>query len=251
MKRCAWSGRPPAARSSSSPARAGIRASSGSWPHASPSASIARRWSSRSTARSAAAPGGASAASICTTRSSECRALLERSADIARPSASRCGGSVSGALAAAFDDGVCADRAVRPTRAAARDRRRGRAGERSRRRLARALAALEPHGPGNPEPTLLARGVASSAHARSAIRRRPHLRCGSRQDGRIGSRDRRSARASGRSSPATAARRRLHPAFVALAGRGAARDRGSDLRQCDGAAEPLNQPKTTANCDIP
>ncbi len=50
--------------------------------------------------------------------------------------------------------------------------------------LAEALAALEPHGPGNPEPTLVARGVEIEGVRRVGDPARPHLRLRLRQDGR-------------------------------------------------------------------
>src|SRR6266404_4868580 len=50
--------------------------------------------------------------------------------------------------------------------------------------LAEALAALEPHGPGNPEPTLVARGVEIEGVRRVGDPARPHLRLRLRQDSR-------------------------------------------------------------------
>jgi single-stranded-DNA-specific exonuclease len=50
--------------------------------------------------------------------------------------------------------------------------------------LAEALAALEPHGPGNPEPALVARGVEVEGVGRVGDPARPHLRLRLRQDGR-------------------------------------------------------------------
>src|SRR5204862_264787 len=47
-----------------------------------------------------------------------------------------------------------------------------------------ARAALEPHGPGNPEPTLVARGVDVEGVRRVGDPARPHLRLRLRQDGR-------------------------------------------------------------------
>ena len=50
--------------------------------------------------------------------------------------------------------------------------------------LFESLAALEPHGPGNPEPALVARGVEVEGVRRVGDPARPHLRLRLRQDGR-------------------------------------------------------------------
>ena len=50
--------------------------------------------------------------------------------------------------------------------------------------FAEALAALEPHGPGNPEPALVVRGVEVEGVRRVGDPARPHLRLRLRQDGR-------------------------------------------------------------------
>jgi single-stranded-DNA-specific exonuclease len=116
--------------------------------------------------------------------------------------------------------------------------------------LAEALVALEPHGPGNPEPVFLARDVRVVAARSVGDPSRPHLRLRLSQDGRTVP-----AIAFGRGNLAIGVGDRLDVAFTPRLSRWQGVDRLEieviDLRECAAAGEALQLAGNTQELHIP
>lgn len=116
--------------------------------------------------------------------------------------------------------------------------------------LAAALQALEPHGPGNPEPVFLARGVSVASARIVGDPNRPHLRLRLTQDGRTVP-----AIAFGRGTLAIGAGDRIDVAFTPRLSSWQGVDRLEvevvDLRACGAATDRSEVPEKTAESAIP
>ncbi|MGH7343000.1 MAG: hypothetical protein ACREKH_21150, partial [Candidatus Rokuibacteriota bacterium] len=116
--------------------------------------------------------------------------------------------------------------------------------------LAEALVALEPHGPGNPEPIFLARDVRVVAARSVGDPSRPHLRLRLSQDGRTVP-----AIAFGRGNVAIGVGDRLDVAFTPRLSRWQGVDRLEieiiDMRECAIAGAPAQLAENTQELHIP